>query len=151
MNVNVAARFPTRSQFSKDVLLLDAAAEVERIVEALRKQVLATFGRRGAVIGLSGGIDSSVVAALCVRAFGKDKVLGLFMPERHSSDDSLRLGRSWRERSSASVRSSKTSRRPSKAWAPIAARTRPSGPSFPSTATAGNASWCCRPILESNR
>jgi NAD+ synthase len=33
------------------------------------------------------------VAALCVRALGKNKVLGLFMPERHSSSDSLRLGR----------------------------------------------------------
>ena len=45
------------------------------------------------MLGLSGGIDSSVVAALCVRAFGKEKVLGLFMPERHSSDDALTLGR----------------------------------------------------------
>jgi NAD+ synthase len=56
--------------------------------------VLGEFRRRGAVLGLSGGIDSSVVAALCVRAFGRDKVLGLFMPERHSSDDALTLGRS---------------------------------------------------------
>ena len=93
--MNVAARIPTKSEFSKDALVLDAAAEVERIVEALRKQVLGAFGRRGAVVGLSGGIDSSVVAALCVHAFGNDKVLGVFMPEHHSSDDSLRLGRSW--------------------------------------------------------
>jgi NAD+ synthase len=77
----------------KDVLTLDAAAEIERIAQSLRTQVLGGFRRRGAVLGLSGGIDSSVVAALCVRAFGKDKVLGLFMPERHSSDDALTLGR----------------------------------------------------------
>jgi NAD+ synthase len=96
--MNVAARIPTKSEFSKDVLVLDAAAEVARIVEALRKQVLGAFGRRGAVIGLSGGIDSSVVAALCVRAFGNDRVLGVFMPEHHSSEDSLRLGRSWAEK-----------------------------------------------------
>src|SRR6202022_365934 len=93
--MNVAARLPTKVEFSKDALVLDAAAEVERIVEALRKQVLGAFGRRGAVVGLSGGIDSSVVAALCAHAFGNDKVLGVFMPEHHSSDDSLRLGRSW--------------------------------------------------------
>jgi NAD+ synthase len=43
-------------------------------------------------VGLSGGIDSSVVAALCVRALGRDRVLGLLMPEHHSSDDALRLG-----------------------------------------------------------
>jgi len=77
----------------KDVLTLDAETEIERIAQSLRAQVLGDFRRRGAVLGLSGGIDSSVVAALCVRAFGKDKVLGLFMPERHSSDDALMLGR----------------------------------------------------------
>jgi len=77
----------------KDVLTLDAEAEVERITQSLRAQVLGEFRRRGAVLGLSGGIDSSVVAALCVRAFGKDKVLGLFMPERDSADESLTFGR----------------------------------------------------------
>src|SRR6185436_10994522 len=77
----------------KDILALDAEAEIERIAQSLRAQVLGEFRRRGAVMGLSGGIDSSVVAALCVRAFGIDKVLGLFMPERHSSDDALSLGR----------------------------------------------------------
>jgi NAD+ synthase len=78
--------------FDKHVLSLDAAAEVERITQALREQVLQRFRRRGAVLGLSGGIDSSVVAALCARAFGKEKVLGLLMPERDSSADALTLG-----------------------------------------------------------
>jgi NAD+ synthase len=77
----------------KDILTLDADTEIERISQKLRAQVMGEFRRRGAVLGLSGGIDSSVVMALCVRAFGKDKVLGLFMPERHSSDDALTLGR----------------------------------------------------------
>lgn len=79
--------------FSEDALVLDAPAEVARIVEFLREQVLGVLGRRGVVVGLSGGIDSSVVAALCARAFTKEKVLGLLMPERDSSDDSLRLGK----------------------------------------------------------
>lgn len=73
--------------------MLDARAEVDRIVEILREQVFGTLRRRGVIVGLSGGIDSSVVAALCARALGKDKVLGIFMPEHHSSGDSLRLGR----------------------------------------------------------
>jgi NAD+ synthase len=81
------------SRFSKDVLALDRRAEVDRIVDTLRQQVLGTLHRRGVVVGLSGGIDSSVVATLCARALGKDKVLGIFMPERDSSGDSLRLGR----------------------------------------------------------
>jgi NAD+ synthase len=79
--------------FSKDVLRLDSAIEVDRIVATLREQVLGRLRRRGAIVGLSGGIDSSVVAALCVRAFGKERVLGLFMPEHHSSEDALMLGR----------------------------------------------------------
>lgn len=82
------------SEFSMGTLVLDARMEVDRIVQILREQVFGTLRRRGVVVGLSGGIDSSVVASLCTRAFGKDKVLGIFMPERHSSGDSLRLGRS---------------------------------------------------------
>jgi len=49
--------------------------------------------RRGAVLGISGGVDSAVTAALCVRALGKEHVLGLYMPEADSSPHSLRLGR----------------------------------------------------------
>ena len=79
--------------FDKQVLRLDSRAETERIAQTLRAQVLGQLRRRGAVVGLSGGVDSSVVAALCARAFGKEKVLGLFMPEHHSSGDSLILGR----------------------------------------------------------
>jgi NAD+ synthase len=79
--------------FSADVLTLDADAEIARIVRAIRRHVLETLRKRGAVLGLSGGIDSSVVAALCARALGREKVLGLFMPDRDSSDESLRLGR----------------------------------------------------------
>jgi len=47
--------------------------------------------RKGVVLGLSGGIDSSVAAALCVRALGSERVLGLFMPEAESSPDTTRL------------------------------------------------------------
>ena len=79
--------------FSAGVLRIDAAAEVRRISAAVRTQVLRTLRRRGAVIGLSGGIDSSVTAALCVNALGADKVLVVFMPEKDSDQDSLRLGR----------------------------------------------------------
>jgi NAD+ synthase len=78
--------------FSSTLLTLDAETETHRICEAIRLQ-LRSLRKRGAVLGLSGGIDSSVVAALCARALGKDRVLGLFMPEHHSSDDSLELGR----------------------------------------------------------
>jgi len=84
-------------EFSRAVLDLDAGAEIERIGQALRQQ-MGQLRRRGTVVGISGGIDSSVCAALCARALGPDRVLGLFMPERDSSGESLTLGRLLAER-----------------------------------------------------
>jgi NAD+ synthase len=82
----------TGTALSADILRIDPARETERIVAAIRDQVLQQLKRKGAVVGVSGGIDSSVVAFLCERAFGKDRVFGLFTPEADSSPDSLRLG-----------------------------------------------------------
>lgn len=79
-------------KFSKDVLNINAAEVTEKIEKALREQV-AQLKRRGVVVGLSGGIDSSVTAALCTKALGRERLLGLFMPELDSSDDSMKLGR----------------------------------------------------------
>ncbi|MHB2166120.1 NAD(+) synthase [Alsobacter sp. R-9] len=81
------------TQFSSDVLDLDRSAEIERIAIALREQVGGVLRRRGIVLGLSGGIDSSVTAALAVRALGRERVLGLLMPEKDSDPESLQLGR----------------------------------------------------------
>ncbi len=83
----------TSSAFSSKTLEIDAEALTQEIGEKIRSIVLHRLRRRGAVVGLSGGIDSSVTAALCARALGKDRVVGLFMPEDESSEDSLRLGR----------------------------------------------------------
>ena len=78
--------------FDRDSLAIDAEAEVARISAALT-DYLGRSMRRGAVVALSGGIDSSVTAALCVAALGKDRVFGLHMPERESSDDTIMLSR----------------------------------------------------------
>src|SRR3954470_17943182 len=74
-------------------LEIDADAVVEDIVERLKQTVLRRLRKRGAVVGLSGGIDSSVCAALAARAFGPQKVLGIFMPEADSAGDTLALSR----------------------------------------------------------
>src|SRR5512138_309647 len=79
--------------FSRDVLAILAPRVAGQIERAIREQVLGTLRRRGAVVGMSGCIDSSVVATLCTRALGADRVLGLLMPERDSSSDALRLGK----------------------------------------------------------
>ncbi len=78
--------------FGPDTLNIDCEAEVEKIVAALRSQLRA-MRKRGLVLGLSGGIDSSVSAALAVRAVGAKNVFTLFMPEHDSDPESLRLGR----------------------------------------------------------
>lgn len=78
-------------KFTKDSLKLDAKAECARLEGLIKKQILAKLKRNGAVIGISGGVDSSLVAALCVRSLGKDRVLGVIMPESDSSPASQEL------------------------------------------------------------
>jgi len=81
-----------RKPFSKEIILLEnVETAVNEIVSKLQQDVLYNFKRTGAVVGISGGIDSSVCLALSVRAFGADKVLGIIMPERDSSPDSEEL------------------------------------------------------------
>lgn len=82
----------TSPSFSAQTLLIDPKAETERIVAALRRQLRA-MRRRGLVLGLSGGIDSSVCAGLAAEAVGAENVFCLFMPENDSDPESLRLGR----------------------------------------------------------
>lgn len=83
----------TSARFGRHVLTLDDPERaISEIVGGLQREVRA-FRRKGAVLGLSGGIDSSVVAALAARAFGPDNVLGIMMPEADSSEDTLRLSR----------------------------------------------------------
>lgn len=77
-----------------DVLELDLAAEAERIGAEIRRIVSHELKRRGVIVALSGGIDSSCVAALCAKALGPKHVHGLHMPERDSSDETLALSRS---------------------------------------------------------
>ncbi|MEI3854836.1 MULTISPECIES: NAD(+) synthase [unclassified Ensifer] len=78
--------------FSAETLTIDHAAETDRIVAGLREQLRA-MKKRGLVLGLSGGIDSSVSVALAVRAVGAKNVFCLFMPENDSDPESLRFGR----------------------------------------------------------
>ncbi|MCF6369433.1 NAD(+) synthase [Rhizobium halophilum] len=86
--------FAHEMSFSPESLRLDAEAEIERICAWIRTAVLKDLRKRGVVLGLSGGIDSSVTAALCARALGPRKVTGIFMPEHDSDPESLRLGQS---------------------------------------------------------
>lgn len=77
--------------FGRHALDLDVEQETNRLVEGLRQGVHQTLRRQGVVLGISGGIDSSVVLALCVRAFGPERVVALMLPEGESSPDSEML------------------------------------------------------------
>ena len=70
--------------FHKNTLHVDSKSEVQRICLFIQQQVRA-MKRDGVVIGLSGGIDSALSAAICVKALGKDKVFGLILPEKESN------------------------------------------------------------------
>ncbi|PTY38541.1 NAD(+) synthase [Saccharospirillum sp. MSK14-1] len=66
--------------------------EVDNISRFIRESLASKLHRRGLVVGMSGGIDSSVCAALAVKAIGAKKVFGILMPEHDSSGSSTDLG-----------------------------------------------------------
>jgi NAD+ synthase len=79
----------TKKPFSPEILKLENVhKEIGRLAEGIRENIFNTLHRSGGVVGISGGIDSSVTLALAVEALGKDNVLGIMMPEKESSADS---------------------------------------------------------------
>jgi NAD+ synthase len=79
----------TKKPFSKEIILLDNVEKaVNEIITKLQGDVIHTFKRSGGVVGISGGIDSSVCLALSAKAFGPGKVLGVIMPEKDSIPES---------------------------------------------------------------
>lgn len=81
-----------KNRFTKDILFI---SDIERIANGitkkLKKEVFLNLKRKGAVVGISGGIDSSVTVALTVKALGAENVTGIILPERDSSNESKEL------------------------------------------------------------
>jgi len=84
----------SKPKFSRDILKVhDMETLVDKLCTRIREDITTRHNRYGAVIGLSGGIDSSVCMALTARAIGPQKMLGVMMPEKDSSPDSEVLAR----------------------------------------------------------
>lgn len=81
----------TRLRLDKKMLDLDTEKETAKITACLRRILSRDLRKRGLVVALSGGIDSSVTLALAAEALGRQRVLALLMPERHSAGDTLPL------------------------------------------------------------
>lgn len=78
-----------KKPFSTDILKIeDIEAEANQITKRLKADIFMVARRKGAVIGISGGIDSSVTLALTVKALGPENVLGVLLPEKDSSNES---------------------------------------------------------------
>jgi NAD+ synthase len=88
---------PAEKELDARVLEMDNERVVSTICERLREILANDLSRRGLVVAMSGGIDSSVSAALCVRALGTGRVYGLLLPERDSSPASTSRGRQLAE------------------------------------------------------
>jgi len=89
--VNQSITPQVSAAFGRQSLDIDVVQETERLVEELRHSVHETLRRQGAVVGISGGIDSALVLALCTKAFGSEHVIGVLLPEQESSPESAEL------------------------------------------------------------
>ena len=81
-----------KKRFTKDILFINnIESRVDAMVQKLKEDISRVLKRRGAVVGISGGIDSSVSLALAAKALGPDNVIGILLPEKDSSSDSKEL------------------------------------------------------------
>lgn len=89
--IKYGEKMKNSANFSADVLRLDPENEINKISKNIKEILSKRLSRRGIVVGLSGGIDSSTTVALASKAIGKERVLTLLMPEKHSADETLDL------------------------------------------------------------
>ncbi len=78
-------------EYTRDLILINPEEEAKKIIEDIRYAVSHVLKKRGAVIGVSGGVDSSVCLALTATALGSDKVIAVMLPEKESSGENIPL------------------------------------------------------------
>jgi NAD+ synthase len=78
-------------EISELIKIKNIQTKIEQITEFIKKEVFEIYQKKGVVIGLSGGIDSAITAALCSKSIGSEKILGLILPEKESDPNSENL------------------------------------------------------------
>ncbi len=79
----------------KNLININPESTAQKLSEKMQRFVLSTLQKRGAVIGISGGIDSSVCLALCIKSFGAKRVVGISIPETESNPESTELAQEF--------------------------------------------------------
>ena len=74
---------------------IDPERVAENLTGRIRQVVTGDLKKKGAVIGVSGGVDSSVVASLCTRALGKERVVFVFMPDKEVDAQSYEMAKEF--------------------------------------------------------
>ena len=78
-------------EISELIKIKNIQTKIDQITEFIKKEVFEIYQKKGVVIGLSGGIDSAITAALCSKSIGSEKILGLILPEKESDPNSENL------------------------------------------------------------
>jgi NAD+ synthase len=79
------------NKISEFIKIKNLETTIENITNFIKKEIFEIYQKKGVVIGLSGGIDSAISAALCSKSIGSDKILGLILPEKESDPNSENL------------------------------------------------------------
>ena len=79
------------TEISELIKIKNIETKIDQITKFIKKEVFEIYQKKGVVIGLSGGIDSAITAALCTKSIGSEKVLGLILPEKESDPNSENL------------------------------------------------------------
>jgi len=79
------------TEISELIKIENIEITINEITEFIKNEVFEIYQKKGVVIGLSGGIDSAITAALCTKSIGSEKILGLILPEKESDVNSKNL------------------------------------------------------------
>ena len=79
------------TEISELIKIKNIENKINEITNFIKNEVFEIYQKKGVAVGLSGGIDSAITAALCTKSIGSEKILGLILPEKESDVNSKNL------------------------------------------------------------